>query len=212
MTPETDDQQIVAAVLCGDVNAFEIIVRRYYAAMRRMAISKTGLIDEADDIVQDSFTAAYRSLHTYKRAFSFRTWLWTILINQCRQTGRRATKRPRQWTAPDDIDGRPMESGAVLCKDELPDQTLELREREQYLRRLLLQLPETRGDAVRLRFFGQLKYTEIADAMQCSLSAAKKWVREGLLMMSDQIREDPQGIDNVDIVAAVRVDRTDKKQ
>ena len=59
------------------------------------------------------------------------------------------------------------------------------RERSELLDSLLGKLPEPQADALRLRFFGGLKFHEIADAMECSLSTAKNRVRWGLTKMAE---------------------------
>jgi RNA polymerase sigma-70 factor (ECF subfamily) len=51
------------------------------------------------------------------------------------------------------------------------------------------QLPENQADALRLRFFGGLKFQEIAAAQGVSLTSAKTRVRQGLLTLSQQLRE-----------------------
>jgi RNA polymerase sigma-70 factor (ECF subfamily) len=68
-----------------------------------------------------------------------------------------------------------------------PSQQLAAKERSQLLDALLLRLPEVQADALRLRFFGDLKFPEIADAMGCSLSTAKNRVKWGLMKLAELI-------------------------
>jgi RNA polymerase sigma-70 factor (ECF subfamily) len=194
MPDPQDDHLIVTTVLNGDRDAFEQIVRRYHGPLRRVALHRTGRADLADDIVQETFLAAYRSLHTYNSVYSFRTWLWTILINQCRRHGRREAKHSVQifMNGSQLADRKASWNGSaapMVSEVPTPGARLEASERTRHLHALLEQLPESRADAVRLRFFGELKYREIADTLNCSLSAAKKWVREGLVAMSEVMRK-----------------------
>jgi len=62
-------------------------------------------------------------------------------------------------------------------------------EQHELLQALLDELPEAEADALRLRFFGGLKFEEIAEAMQSSLSGAKVRVKKGLQRLADRIRE-----------------------
>jgi RNA polymerase sigma-70 factor (ECF subfamily) len=64
------------------------------------------------------------------------------------------------------------------------------KERGELLEQLLAELPQPQADALRLRFYGGLKFQEIADAMGCSLSSAKNRVRWGLEKMSARITSD----------------------
>ena len=58
-------------------------------------------------------------------------------------------------------------------------------ERQEQLRDALDRLPEVQADALRLRFFGGLKFEEIAAAMECSLNGAKMRVKHGLLKLAE---------------------------
>ncbi len=183
---DIDDRDVVVAVLAGDVEQFGQLVHRYRGPLLHLATSRLQRSDLAEDVVQDTFVCAYRSLHTYKPSYSFRTWLWTIVLNQCRRHGRKLAKQPCQTTAAipeDEI------VGPASASPESPELQAMVSERNELLERLLEQLPEHQADAIRLRYFGQLKYREIADATQCSLGAAKKRVRRGLETMSDLLRK-----------------------
>jgi RNA polymerase sigma-70 factor (ECF subfamily) len=63
------------------------------------------------------------------------------------------------------------------------------RERKQQLLDQLERLPEVQADAIRLRFFGELKYSEIAEALGCREITAKVRVRNGLATLSRLLRE-----------------------
>jgi RNA polymerase sigma-70 factor (ECF subfamily) len=75
------------------------------------------------------------------------------------------------------------ESGA--SSTEAPLSQLLAKERSEQLEFLLGRLTLVQADALRLRFFGELKFHEIADAMQCSLNTAKNRVRTGLERMAE---------------------------
>lgn len=179
-----DDKETVAAVLAGDRQRFAQLVRLYHRPLLHLAKSRLGDEDLAEDAVQDAFICAFRSLHTYKPQFSFRTWLWTILLNQCRRHGSRSAKRPRQCSSEILSQG--------LCKvssESAPDVAAMIAERSQLLNELLRELSDVQADAIRLRFFGQLKYREIADTMNSSLGAAKQRVKLGLMAIGELMRE-----------------------
>ena len=64
------------------------------------------------------------------------------------------------------------------------------RERREILEQLLERFSAVQADALRLRFFGGLKFQEIADTMQCSLCTAKNRVRWGLLRLAELVQEE----------------------
>lgn len=179
-----DDKAIVDAVLAGNRQAFARLVNRYHRPLLHLAKSRLGDMDLAEEAVQDAFVCAYRSLHTYKPKFSFRTWLWTILLNQCRRHGARSSKLPRQLS----VEYLPKTLNETSSEIP-PDVSAMLTERSRLLDELLRELSEVQADAIRLRFFGHLKYREIADAMGSSLGAAKQRVKLGLIALGDMLRD-----------------------
>ncbi|MEM7317365.1 MAG: sigma factor, partial [Planctomycetota bacterium] len=88
------DAAAIADVLAGQRESFGLIVDRYERPLFRVALSRLGDAELAEEAVQEAFLCAYRSLHTYDSRFSFRTWLWTILVNQCRRAYGKAKRTP----------------------------------------------------------------------------------------------------------------------
>lgn len=187
------DGDVLAAVLAGESDRFAEIVRRYQTALTRVAASRLGRRDWAEEVVQETFLAAYRWLETYDSRYSFRTWLWTILLNQCTRYWERMQRQPPAGlSAAADSDGSA--SHAPLAPaEESPPARAAANERRQRLEQLLSTLPAEQADALRLRFFGELKFHEIAAAMQCSLVTAKNRVKLGLLKLSAALSASPSG-------------------
>jgi RNA polymerase sigma-70 factor (ECF subfamily) len=179
------DAEIMACVQAGDLQAFEKLVARYRERLLRFAVSKVGNRDLAEDLVQETLLAAFRARSQYSPAFAFSTWLWTILLNLARRQYREGQTRQAVLTRY--AATRPQPEPAFLCGESLSDA------REQ-LDFWLNHLPEEEADAIRLRFLGELKFEEVALAMDSSLSGAKVRVKRGLLRLA-RIIQDAQ--DNV---------------
>ena len=181
------DQQIIARVVAGETELFAEIVRRYERALLCVSRSRLGRDDWAEEAVQESFLAAFKSCHSYDSRYSFRTWLWTILLNQCRAHYQRRSRGPNVEPWPDEraeAPVTPIESDDSLT----PLGRLLAKERTEQLETLLTKLSSAQADALRLRFFGGLKFSEIAITMNCSLNTAKNRVRWGLLRLAEMIR------------------------
>lgn len=187
------DGMLIAAVLAGDKNQFAELVRRYEPALRRVARSRLGRDDWTDDVVQETLLCAFKFLPSYDSRYSFRTWLWTILLNQCRRQWKRDQRTPHVAAWSDHAAGLSSddEMPQPASAETPPPARLLAAENSQRLEALLARLPEAQADALRLRFFGGLKFDEIATAMECSVSTAKQRVRWGLVKMSEWLR--PEG-------------------
>ena len=182
-----DDAEIMQRVQHGQVELFDLLVKKYRDALLRVAHSKLGEATSAEDAVQEALLNAYGARHTYDSRFTFRTWLWTILLNVCRKHYQRHARHAERFAQALTID--PSFSYGEPATGETALSGLMDSERRQELERLLEKLPEVQADALRLRFFGGLKFDEIAQAMNCSLNGAKKRVRIGLLTLARHIRE-----------------------
>lgn len=184
---QLSDQDLMREVQAGQAHRFAILISRYEGPLVRVAESRLGRRDWAEEVVQETFLAAYKSRDTYNATFNFRTWLWTILLNQCSAHWKSRSRMPRvaTWT---DVERDSRGSHSILAEgasdDPQPFARLLEAERRERLGVLLARLPNVQADALRLRFFGGLKFQEIADAMQCSLGTAKNRVRWGLLRLA----------------------------
>lgn len=191
--PPLADGPLVAASLGGDQVAFGQLVARYQSALIRAATGRLGSRDAADEVVQETFLCAFRYLAGYDSQFSFRTWLWTILLNQCRRHAKRHQRTPRieSWT--DHLRQAPERSHVEPSSDApSPLAQLDAAERREWLEQLLAQLPDPQADALRLRFYGGLKFEEISAAMGCSLGTAKNRVKWGLLKIAERMSTPPE--------------------
>jgi RNA polymerase sigma-70 factor (ECF subfamily) len=136
--------------------------------------------------VQETFLCALKWIHTYDSRFSFRTWLWTILLNQCHRHWKKHSRGVLvgSWGelhTRHDLQG---DWARRLQSDDNPAGEAVSREESQRLDALLAQLPDVQADALRLRFFGELTFPEIAAAMNCSLSTSKNRVKWGLMKLA----------------------------
>ncbi|MDA0281951.1 MAG: RNA polymerase sigma factor [Planctomycetota bacterium] len=170
-------------VQSGQLNLFDELVRRHQASMLRAAVSKLRNQAVAEEAVQEAFLSAYAYRHSFRSEYSFRGWLWTILLNTCRTLARRESGRVDRVGRQSDLSesSEPFSSGDALSR-------LLQSEQADLLYRCLNELPEAQADALRLRFFGGLKFDEIAHAMSCSTNGAKQRVRTGLEKLSASLQ------------------------
>ncbi|UCD71425.1 MAG: sigma-70 family RNA polymerase sigma factor [Syntrophobacterales bacterium] len=83
-TIRDEDYEFVSLSKKGDVNAFEVLVKKHQKRMFNIAYRMVGNYEEASEIVQDAFVSAYRGIKNFKGKAKFSTWLYTIVINLSR--------------------------------------------------------------------------------------------------------------------------------
>lgn len=79
---ELTDAAVVAQVLAGDKEAFRLLVERHTRSIYSVAWRMTGNHQDTEEIVQETFLRAYRSLARFELRSSFSTWLYRIAVNR----------------------------------------------------------------------------------------------------------------------------------
>ncbi len=90
---DDSDTAVAARAQAGDRQAFDQLVLRHKEPLYRLARRYVGNADDAYDIVQNSFVAAWLALKRYDPARSFSAWIRTITLNKCRDFTRRESVR-----------------------------------------------------------------------------------------------------------------------
>ena len=83
MSTGLNDTEIISKVLTGDQQAYAGLVNRYQNYVFTLALRFTKSREDAEEVSQDIFIKAYRSLADFRGASKFSTWLYTIVNNTC---------------------------------------------------------------------------------------------------------------------------------
>ncbi|HEX2193630.1 MAG TPA: RNA polymerase sigma factor [Candidatus Limnocylindria bacterium] len=164
-----DDRGLVAAVLAGEREAFRTLVEREQGAVYRACLRILGRPHDAEDVAQEAFLMAYRSLGTYRGDGPLGGWLLRIATRQAfRRLGQR---REAAELSPELPLGTPGSD---------PVAAMLAGERERSVRLAVAGLSEPYREVVALRFFGELSLEEIARATGRPLNTVKTHLRRGL--------------------------------
>jgi RNA polymerase sigma-70 factor (ECF subfamily) len=166
-----DDRALIDALLSGDRRAFEVLEERETRTVYRACLRILGRPHDAEDVTQESFVAAYRSIRTFRREGSIRGWLLRIATRQ-------AFRRLSQRRATVDLDAVPEPRLADAAGE--PTRVLMDRERRDAVQDAVATLPEPYREVVALRFFGELSLAEVAEATGRPINTVKTHLRRGL--------------------------------
>ncbi|MGD8395663.1 MAG: sigma-70 family RNA polymerase sigma factor [Candidatus Eiseniibacteriota bacterium] len=168
---EASEQELVEAASAGDLRAFETLVRRYQERIHAVVARMVDDREVAEELTQDVFIRAYRSLHGFRHEARFSTWLHRIAANACLDYhGSRARREAREARSLDAADG---EMGGLASRDPRPDEVLEGAELETHFMRCLESLDPIYRQAFVLRHQEDTSYEEIAAILDISISNAK---------------------------------------
>jgi RNA polymerase sigma-70 factor (ECF subfamily) len=156
--PSRSDPELVEAARTGDRDAYAQLVGRYQSAALGTAFLILGERQDAEDVVQESFTRAYLALDRYRLDGSFRAWLLTIVANQARTQHTATLRRSDVLTRA---------SGQVPALHPAPSAEIAAlaHDRRDAILRAILQLPERDRLVITYRYFFDLSEEETADIL-----------------------------------------------
>lgn len=190
-----DERAVVQAVLDGDRDAYRLLVDRESGAVVRACLRVLGDHGEAEDIAQDAFVTAYRSLATWRGEGPFGAWVTRIAIRLAlRRAGRRRTVT---WRAPAGLGEQPDgPDPADRAADRLaidaaprtdPAQLAVRAERASEVRAAVTALPEPYREVVALRFFADASLDDISRATDRPLGTVKTHLHRGLARLRAEL-------------------------
>jgi len=166
-----DDLIIIRSVLSGDSSQFALLWQKYNKQIFANVLKLVRSIDDADDIVQDTFLKAFNALHSYNQTFPFPAWLYKIASNTCIDYFRRKRIRPIS------IENINRDGGDIY--DIIPDKSIPIddniinNETKEELLKAVEQLPLRYKQCIQLRHFEELSYEEISIKMNLPLGTVK---------------------------------------
>ncbi|MBA2637687.1 MAG: sigma-70 family RNA polymerase sigma factor, partial [Solirubrobacterales bacterium] len=156
------DDRLVALARRGNVAAFETLVARYQSRLLAFCRHLLSSREDAEDVLQEVFAAAYHAMLADERPINVRPWLYRIARNRSLNHLRRATA-----IGMDSMDVHLSEHGRTTAD--------EVHRREEF--RLLMadvhELPETQRTALLLREMEGLSYEHISEAMETTVPSVK---------------------------------------
>jgi RNA polymerase sigma-70 factor (ECF subfamily) len=160
------DRALVDAAVAGSREAFDELIRRHQAAMLTLARVLTAGRGDAEDLAQEIFVRAWKSLRQFRGESTFRTWLHRVAINVVRTSQSRQGRLRRLFVSP----GREEHAPEPASGEEPVDTTLA---RRQVIDRALATLPDDLRVAVTLRDLQGLDYKEIAEMLDLPMGTVE---------------------------------------
>ena len=178
------DEKLLARFLGGEEDAFEALVVRYEAPLRRLAY---GLVRDwglAEDIAQDAFLRAYQKAATYRGGAAVKAWLYRIAINRAYDELRRLQRKREVPLEKAGVPGRAARVEAVYASTQALAEVGELQRR---VAGALAELrPEYRTPLV-LREIEGMTYREIAEVLDWPLGTVQIRIHRGRLELRSRL-------------------------
>lgn len=171
-----EDQADVDRVLGGDASGFEGLVRRWQKPLVNLAFRFCHDRGRAEEMAQEAFVRAYRSLRTWRRDAAFSTWLFALATNVYCSELRRVPPRP---VALGDIP-EPAQPGAAVRDDAY---------RDRVVRRAVLALPSKYREALTLFYFHDMDVGAAAQSLSLPEGTIKARLSRGRAILRRKLSE-----------------------
>lgn len=171
MTRE-QEAAVIQAVLDGDVNAYEALVKEYEKNVYNLALRMTGNSEDAYDMSQEAFIKAYNSLGAFRGESKFSVWLYRIVSNVCLDFLRSKNRKPTVSLSVENDDGDEVELD-IADESSSPELVLERGLTRDAVRRGLAALPDDHREILLLREIQGLSYDEIAEVLGLETGTVK---------------------------------------
>ncbi|MFN2469923.1 MAG: RNA polymerase sigma factor [Gaiellaceae bacterium] len=175
---EPDDGRLLERTAAGDRDAFEALYRRYARAIFGLALRRLGDRERAEEAVQETFAAIWRSARTYDASRGAGvSWLYAVARNAISDRGR------GRWEPPAD----PPETASPEAG---PDERAEADWVSMRVHGALAELPDHEQILLELAYWGEMSQSEIADFLGIPLGTVKTRTRTALGRLADVLGEE----------------------
>ena len=185
-----EDAAVVEAVIAGDTGAFRLLVERHKGRLFGVLVRLVGDRDAAEELAQETFVKAFRSLRGFRREARFGTWLVQIGIHAARDRARSARRRPGVVS---------IEALREAGRHDLeivdpspaadPSFAVEAEEERARMRSALATLPADYREVLILKHFAEWPYEEIAAATGDSVGTLKVRAYRARLLLRERLVE-----------------------
>ena len=172
-----DDTLLVREAQRGNRAAFEELVRHYDQAVLRLAMHLTGSEHEAQDIYQDAFLKAYKSVGNFRFECSFYTWIYRIVTNLCLDHLRKKQVRKEDAPVASGCAGRRLTTSWPRCptagSGANPERDLMRRELGTRINHALDKLTPRERMVFELKHYQGLKLRTVGEILNTTEETAK---------------------------------------
>jgi len=174
-----DDDALMIRTADGEEAAFRLLVQRWERDVLSFLIHMLGSVEEAEDLVQDTFVQVFRKAGSYQAVGMFKSWLFRIAGNLARSRLRR--RKVLGWVRFDPVIHDTGGAGRG------PDEDMEHSQRQEAVREALARLPGRQREALALHRFQGMRYKEVAEAMGTTVSGVESLIQRAMAALREDL-------------------------
>ena len=176
-----EDNKLLAQYLAGQESALTSLVERYQKDLYRFVYRQIGNEADAADVTQKVFVLLFLKARQFQGNSTFKTWLYQIALNQCKNHYRSNDRRRESSTDEDAID--------FTVEDTKADD-IATSERRAILKQAISCLPEKQRLTMQLRIYHECTFAEIAEIMSSPVGTVKASYHQAVQSLTKKLGED----------------------
>jgi RNA polymerase sigma-70 factor (ECF subfamily) len=183
-----DFKLIDAATLANDEQAYGELMKRYKKPVYHMVLKMVRNVDDAEDLTIEAFAKAFKNLHRFKKDYTFSTWLFRIATNNAIDFIRK--KKLETFSLNTSFKNDNGDSVNIDVEDHNLDPQEEAikTQKIELIQIFVTKLPPKYQRLVRLRYFQELSYDEIAKELDAPLGTVKAQLHRARELMYDLVK------------------------
>lgn len=188
---ESKEDILISRSRKGDVEAFETLITGYLQKVYVLAYRFMGNPEDASDLAQEALVRAFQAIGKFRQEASFKTWLFRIVANVCRDELRRQ-KRKREVSLDEPLiitnQGEIQRETADWSRS--PEGIFEQKEQQKYLQKIIEGLPPEYRLVIIMRDIQSFSYQEIAEVLGCSLGTVKSRLFRARRVLREKLQKE----------------------
>lgn len=183
-----DFKLIDEAIKGGNDQAFAMLLERYNKPVYHMILKMVRNVDDAEDLTIEAFAKAFRNLYRFKKDYTFSTWLFRIATNNAIDFIRK--KRLETTSLDTSYQDESGENVSIDVEDKNmnPQEEAINEQKKEIIQLFVTKLPAKYQRLVRLRYFKELSYEEIAKELDAPLGTVKAQLHRARELMYDLVK------------------------
>jgi len=184
---ENPDLGLIKQALGGSERAYETLVDKYRKSVYYLALKMVRNTEDAEDLTQEAFVKAFNNLSGFDPKYAFSTWLFRIATNACIDHIRR--KRLQTLSIEAGYQNEDGETSVLQIEDGnlTPEELYRKSQRKTYLGMALERLPDRYKRLVKLRYFDELSYEEVAQELELPLGTVKAQLHRARELLNHEL-------------------------
>lgn len=184
-----DFKLIDQAILRNDESAYAELMSRYKKPVYHMVLKMVRNVDDAEDLTIEAFAKAFKNLARFKKDYTFSTWLFRIATNNAIDFIRK--KKLETYSLNTSFTDDSGESVNIDVEDHnmTPDEEAINTQKIELVRMFVTKLPAKYQRLVKLRYFDELSYEEIAKELEAPLGTVKAQLHRARELMYELVKD-----------------------